>query len=200
MTTGILAIFNDCTPGDLAAYEFWYRDEHLPERLSLPGIRRGRRYLAVGEGPAFFTYYETDTPEVLTSPEYLERINNPTPRTRVIMSEVFKNMNRTICRVTARKGRLRGAWAVVQQLDAVPDVNLAKLVIERGVARAEIWESAQAPEATDSAEARLRGGDRTMGACLFIETLQRADAEWLERQFPGALIYQFLCEMTEETG
>ena len=200
MTTGILTIFNDCRADRLDEYEAWYRDEHLPERLSIPGIRRGRRYIAAGEGTTYFTYYETDTPEVLTSPVYLERLENPTPRTHAIMTGSFLNMNRTICRVAARKGRLRGAWAVVQQLDAVPDVNLAKLVIERGVARAEIWESAQAPEATDSAEARLRGGDRTMGACLFIETLQRADAEWLERQFPGAMVYQFLCEMTEETG
>lgn len=200
MTTGILAIFNDCAPGNLAAYESWYRDEHLPERLAVPGIRRGRRYLAAGEGPAFFTYYETDTPEVLTGADYIERIDNPSPRTRVIMTDVFRNMNRTVCRVAARSGRMRGAWAVVQRLDAPPDTNLRKLALEPGVARAEIWLRAQGPDAADSTEARLRGGDGTTAAILFVETLRRADAERFERRMPGALTYRFLCEMTGAPG
>ena len=82
MTSGVLAIWNDCAQGHEAAYESWYMREHLPERLSLPGFRRGRRYSAIRPGPEFFTYYETDTPEVLATADYLDRVEDPTPMTQ----------------------------------------------------------------------------------------------------------------------
>ncbi|MEM9140515.1 MAG: hypothetical protein AAGB15_11870, partial [Pseudomonadota bacterium] len=109
MTTGILAIWNTCAAGHEDAYEAWYQREHLPERLSLPGFRRGRRYWAADGGPGFFTYYETDTPEVMATADYLARVQDPTPLTRRIMASVFTDMNRTVCRVVGRVGHARGA-------------------------------------------------------------------------------------------
>lgn len=196
MTSGILAIWNDCEPGHLPAYESWYRTEHLPERLAIPRVVRGRRYLTVGDGPAFFTYYEVETPEVLVSSAYLDRVNNPTPRTRVIMSDAFRNMNRTICTVAGRAGRMRGAWAVTQRLTSgMTPPDLGKLARERGVARAELWQAADLEQPDGNAESRLRGGDASVDGCLFVETLRQADADWVARQLPGAQVYQFLCEL-----
>ncbi|MEM7188444.1 MAG: hypothetical protein AAF439_02425 [Pseudomonadota bacterium] len=192
---GRLALWNDCAPGYLAAYDGWYLDEHLPERLSIPGFMRGRRFVATGnEGPAYFTYYQTTGPEVLTSDAYIERLNNPTPRTKIMMGEAFKNMSRTVCRVSASRGHVFGAWAMVQRLESVPVDILPKLAMARGIARAEVWEAAAPAE--DTAESRLRGGDETIGACLLVETLRRGDADVLARHFPGALVYQLICEMT----
>lgn len=200
MTTGILAIWNDCAPGHLTAYEGWYQTEHLPERLSIPGIRRARRYVcAEEEGPAFFTYYEADTPDVMVSDDYLERVNNPTPRTKVIMMDAFKNMNRTICNVVDRQGRARGAWAVVHRVAQPPELNLRMLCAEAGVARAEIWQRADAT-APENAEQKLRGPDAETDACLLIETLREPDAKMIQMRFPGALLYRLLCEMTDETA
>ena len=62
-------------------FNAWYDEEHLPERLSIPGFRSARRWVAdvaPGEGKYLATY-ELDSPDVLTSPAYLERLNNPTP-------------------------------------------------------------------------------------------------------------------------
>ena len=65
-------------------FNAWYEDEHLPERLAIPGFRSARRWIAEGrpgEGKYLATY-ELDSPGVLRSPEYLARFENPTPWSR----------------------------------------------------------------------------------------------------------------------
>ena len=51
---GILAIWNDCAKGEETNYENWYQNEHLPERLGVPGFIRGRRYENLVDSPKFF--------------------------------------------------------------------------------------------------------------------------------------------------
>ena len=60
---------------------------------------------------------------MLTSKPYLERLDNPTPMTRKIMSEIFINMNRTVCHRTLRRGGFRGAYAVTARFNEVPDIG-----------------------------------------------------------------------------
>ena len=208
MTTGVLAIWNDCAPGHEAAYEAWYMREHFPERLSLPGFRRGRRYVAIRPGPEYFTYYETDTPEALATADYLDRVEDPTPMTHQIMSSVFLNMNRTVCRVVDRIGHARGSHAVVlRMMEAPPLANMKALLAELrghdGIARAEAWVGITKDQSADNAESRLRGGDESTAACLFVETLTEAEAERVlgiisARQSGLAGIYRLLCEMAAE--
>ena len=65
-------------------FNAWYEDEHLPERLAIPGFRSARRWVAngqPGEGKYLATY-ELESPEVLHSPEYLARFEHPTPWSR----------------------------------------------------------------------------------------------------------------------
>jgi hypothetical protein len=65
-------------------FNAWYDDEHLPERLAISGFRSARRWVAdvaPGEGKYLATY-ELDSPQVLTSPEYLARFEGATPWTR----------------------------------------------------------------------------------------------------------------------
>jgi len=118
---GILAIWNDVTLGREADFDTWFQGEHLVERLVVPGFRFGRRHEAVSGAPRFFVFYVTDGPEVLTSKPYLERLDNPTPMTRMIMSEVFENMNRTLCRRVARRGDFRGSHAVTVRFNEAVD-------------------------------------------------------------------------------
>ena len=77
-----LGIWMDVDPAGLDDFNAWYRRQHLPERLSVPGFLRGRRYQTTGEGPVYFTLYETADAAVLSSAAYLERLNNPTDWTR----------------------------------------------------------------------------------------------------------------------
>ena len=94
---GILAIFNNVTPGREGEFEEWFQHEHLQERLDVPGFLLGRRYEAVRGEPSYFNFYVTRSADVFTSVEYRTRLNDPTPMTRMVMSEIFKDMIRTVC-------------------------------------------------------------------------------------------------------
>ena len=100
---GILAIWNDCRAGDEAEFEAWFQGEHLLERLAVPGFLYGRRHQAIFGGSDYFNFYLTESPDVLISQPYLERLDNPTPMTKRIMSDIFINMNRTVSHRTLRR-------------------------------------------------------------------------------------------------
>jgi len=202
---GILAIWNDVRPGREADFETWFQGEHLAERLAVPGFRFGRRHEAISGTPRFFVFYVTDGPEVLTSKPYLERLDNPTPMTRTIMSEVFMNMNRTLCRRVARRGNFRGAYVVSMRFDETPDeAAMAPLMDELAknpaIATVELWIAADLGQPV-SMEEKLRGGDRKIKACLIVDTLRQEPAEVLSakltKDFPAAEIgvFRVLCHL-----
>ncbi len=208
MTTppGILAIFNDCRAGREAEFEAGFQGEHRVERRSVPGFRFGRRHKSISGAPGYFNFYLVETPEVLTSKPYLERLDHPTPMTRTIMSEVFVNMNRTVCRRTVRRGSFRGAFAVIARFNRKPDeaalaAVLEKLTADAAVAGGEIWIALDAAGMPVSMEEKLRGSDEKIAGALLIDTLYQADAEavgaQLAKEFPGADIGVFgvLCQI-----
>src|SRR5262245_6260646 len=109
----MLAFFNNVAPGREAEFEEWFQHEHLQERLGVPGFLLGRRHEAVAGEPRYFNFYVTRSADVLKSDDYQMRVNNPTPTTRMVMSEIFKDMIRTVCHRTLRLGNMRGAVAVL---------------------------------------------------------------------------------------
>jgi hypothetical protein len=114
---GILAIWNDCAPEGYDHFERWYIREHLQERVGVPGFRFGRRYEAVaGADRRFFAFYEVDSPDVLSSKAYVERLEAPTPWTLETM-KAFRNMVRTVCDLRIAAGDLIGSHAVVLRAD-----------------------------------------------------------------------------------
>jgi hypothetical protein len=206
---GILAIFNNVAPGREAEFEEWFQHEHLAERISVPGFLLGRRYEAVSGRPRYFNFYLTQSASVLKSAAYLERLDHPTPMTRTVMSEIFKDMNRTVCRRTLRLGAMRGAAAIALRFMGLPDQTaltaaLDELMKDRAVACGELWSAAGASEFPVSEEERLRGGDKKIEACLYMEVLRIEDAErigaTLARQFPSAEtgVYRLLCEIRKD--
>ena len=203
---GVLAIFNNVTPGREAEFEEWFQHEHLAERIAVPGFLLGRRFESVSGDRRFFIFYLTRSAEVLTSAAYLARVNNPTPMTRTVMSEVFRDMIRTVCHRTFVRGELRGSAAVTVRFDERPDETALRdsvetLVRDRAIARGEIWSAVNVRELPASEEERLRGGDRRVETCLMIETLRVQDAEKvasrLAREFAGAAVgvYRLLCDI-----
>ena len=203
---GILAIFNDCRPGREAEFEAWFQGEHLLERLSVPGFLYGRRHAAISGSAGYFNYYLVESPSVLTSKPYLERLDNPTPMTKKIMSDVFLNMNRTVCHRTLRRGGFRGAYAVTARFNEVPDVGTLTrlsddLLRDTSIASCEIWTAVDPAGQPVSEEERLRGGDKKIKACLMVDTLRQADAEKLGerlgKQFPAADVgvFRVLCQL-----
>jgi hypothetical protein len=203
---GILAIFNNVVPGREAEFEEWFQHEHLQERLAVPGFLLGRRHEAISGEPRYFNFYVTQSPDVLKSAAYLTRLDHPTPMTRVVMSGIFKDMIRTVCRQTLRLGMMRGAVAVAVRFRTPPDetaleATLENLMQDNAVACAEVWSAVSAGELPLSEEERLRGGDRRIEGCLLVETLRVPDAERiaaaLSAGFPaaGIGIYRLLCDI-----
>jgi hypothetical protein len=162
---GILAIFNNVAPGREAEFEEWFQHEHLAERIAVPGFLIGRRHEAVSGLPRYFNFYVTQSVEVLRSDAYLGRLDEPTPMTRTVMSEIFKDMSRTVCRRTFRLGAMRGTAVVTVRFGQRPAESTLKAAIERlmrdkAVACGEIWLAADALEFPVSLEERLRGARR----------------------------------------
>ncbi len=203
---GVLAIFNDCVAGREAEFEEWFQGEHLQERLAVPGFLFGRRHQAISGSAGYFNFYLVESPAVLTSKLYLERLDDPTPMTRKVMSEIFINMNRTVCYRTLRRGAFRGAYAVTVRFDDVPDVGgLMRLsdvlVRDLGIAACEIWTAVDPAGQPVSIEEKLRGGDKKIKACLMVDTLCQSEAEKLgerfSKEFTGADVgvFRVLCQL-----
>ena len=98
--TGAICIWNDVTDECRDAFYAWHLQEHIPERVAIPGFLSGRRYIACGTGtaPEFFTLYETLTPAVLTGSDYLARLNVPTAWTTTV-TQAFRNTSRALTEV-----------------------------------------------------------------------------------------------------
>jgi hypothetical protein len=58
-------------PGGEDDFVAWYREEHIPMLLAVPGWRRARLSRQVeGNGPAFMAVHELESPAVFDQPEY----------------------------------------------------------------------------------------------------------------------------------
>ena len=210
---GILAIWHGVGAEIGDEYERWYFQEHLPERVGVPGFVAGRRYEAVSGAPRFLTYYEAREPETFVSKYYLDRLNDPTPWSTEVLQH-FRDTNRTICRRTWEAGSIRGVWGVVARIDRDPDGAeadpdaLAALDAQARawakdwrVLRVEIWRREALPTPAATAEARLRTApDRFIEGAVFAHFAREEDA----RAGAGACtvpgvagIYRLLCELRD---
>src|SRR5438093_889118 len=77
--TGLMMVWADIPADKEKEFDRWYNEEHLAERLSLPGflsgaryekvpgVIRGRRFRAVTGTPTYLTFYEFQNPKVSES-------------------------------------------------------------------------------------------------------------------------------------
>ena len=221
---GVLAIWNDVDPAHEAEFNAWYLEQHLPERLAVPGFRRARRWWNPSVSPRYFAFYEVATADVLVSPPYRERLENPTPRTRAIMP-AFRGMNRSVCRVAASLGDAEGAAAGVVRLSPgsggegrlrafLSGELLPALLALPGIVGAHLWEADDAASRLDTAEARLRGGsDATVDRAILVEATRPAELDAVAPRLAAAALaahgatavgplerYVLLCSRTAAGG
>lgn len=113
---GVVAIWHDLLPDAKDEFYEWHNREHMPERVGIPGFRRGRRYVALSGGPEFFNLYEADSAETLGGQDYLNRLNVPTPWTQRVVPS-FRNLARSICRVAFTGGPGSGGVMLTLRFD-----------------------------------------------------------------------------------
>lgn len=80
--TGLLMVWAEVPADKEAEFNRWYNEEHLAERLAIPGFLSGARYEAVKGGPKHLAVYELESPAVLESDAYKKVAANPTPWTQ----------------------------------------------------------------------------------------------------------------------
>jgi hypothetical protein len=114
----VVAIWNGIAPEGRGEFYEWHNREHMPERVGIPGFRRGRRYIAKYGAPEFFTLYEADSPEVLVGQDYLNRLNNPTPLTQRVPPTFFRDTSRGVCRVKLSLGVGQGGCMLTLRFGA----------------------------------------------------------------------------------
>jgi hypothetical protein len=105
---GMLLTSMDVDTADETEFNRWYDREHLEERVAINGFLEARRYVAHSGSPRFLFLYSTKTVDVLDSPAYRARLDNPTEWSKTTMAR-FKNMIRVVSRITASRGIGRGA-------------------------------------------------------------------------------------------
>ena len=98
---GLLMVYCD-VPQDLEdEFNRWYDQEHIPERLSIPGVLSAARYVALGGGPKCLACYELNGPEAWHAPEWQHWLNNPTEWSQrmspsVVATKYIRNLYRLI--------------------------------------------------------------------------------------------------------
>jgi hypothetical protein len=81
---GLLMVWCDVPADKEAEFNRWYNEEHIAERLSVPGFLSAARYEAVKGGPKHLAVYELENAAVMESDAYKKVSNNPTPWTKKI--------------------------------------------------------------------------------------------------------------------
>jgi hypothetical protein len=178
---GVLAIWNGIAAEAEDEFVAWHIREHIPERVSLPGFLRGRRYVALEGAPRYFNFYETGSTADLTSDAYRARLNAPTEWTRLVVRH-FIDTTRTVCTVAHSSGRGEGGWIETVRMPDVADrdafcATIRSQVLEpaleqSGIVAAHLLEGEILASGGATAEKDLRNEpDKVVAWVLLIEAI-----------------------------
>jgi hypothetical protein len=161
----VIAIWNGIAPDARDDFYAWHINEHMPERVGIPGFRRGRRYIAADatSHPEFFTLYELDTMQVAQGVDYANRLNDPTPWTKRVTVR-FQDTARALSRVILTRGPGAGGAILTIRLD-FPDTAVETL-------RTAVEACLAAPRICG---VHLCEGDQAASAVRTVETKDRTD-------------------------
>jgi hypothetical protein len=184
--SGLLAIWHRVAPTQDAELNAWYEDEHLAERLSVPGFRTARRYRAADDPLAYCALYELDAADVLRSPAYLARLASPTPRTRAVMP-AFLDVTRAACRIAydSEPGGAPRPWLAILEPQRV---DMAALHALAEAARVRLALPDADATGGETAEQRLRpAADQLPAQSVLVEADHRDVTEALAALAGSAL-------------
>lgn len=163
-------------PPQRAEFEDWHSHEHLPERMGIPGFRRGSRWENVDGGGGFFVMYELDSYDTLSSDGYVHRLNNPTPWSTKMMP-LHRGMVRSQCRCIHSSGGGIGRYALTIRLspvdgrEAAMSVYLASLgesfTTSPGGTSYHVFRT-ETPNISATKEQQIRGGKDSVADWIVI--------------------------------
>lgn len=143
--SAMIALWNDVEPGREAEYDAWHTGEHVPQRVGIPGILSGRRYVAAEAGgmPRYFTLYDLQGPEVLESAPYRAVVRHPTPWSAAMRPSLSRFLRLPCRRVLSLGGGIGGALATLRFPATPPEAlrsRLAALLACEGITAVHLGE------------------------------------------------------------
>jgi hypothetical protein len=173
VSDGFLAIWSDIDPAAETDYLHWMSREHAIERVSIPGFLSVRLFRALDvSARRYFILYELENAGVVGGPDYLARLNQPTPWSQRIMPQL-KNFARGGGRVAAGFGTGRGGFVAPLHIEAVGSAaEIAGAVAKQDrIASVRVLATDQAQTSIQTREKGMRTGDRSFDGLLLIEGL-----------------------------
>lgn len=208
---GFLVLWTDVLPEAEPEWRAWHVREHMPDRMTVPGLELGRRYLDPARPRRqTFMIYEARSLDVFRSEAYLAQMNAPSPLTRKLLPSI-RNILRGVCRTVASDGLGIGAVVAATRLvradpsrtidrqagAALVDAALDKL----GVIGAHLGEVDRAVTGIPTAEQRLRhDADETFDALLLIEGGDRGDVSRAAEEIARSPAFAALTPKSVSTG
>lgn len=196
--SGALAMWWDMAPALRAEFEDWHSHEHFPERMGIPGFRRGTRWADIEGGEGFFVLYELADYETLTSAPYLERLNDPTPWSTRMMPH-HRNMVRSQCRVLESFGSAAAGFLATLRLSPKDNRDealrnhlqqaLSQLPAMPGIVGGHLLRT-DTPAGQQTQEQKIRGGDAAADWIVLVAGYDQAVLRSLlsERFGPRTLV------------
>ncbi|MBR0841337.1 hypothetical protein JQ607_14155 [Bradyrhizobium liaoningense] len=188
-----VAMWWSVRPEQRAEFGDWHAHEHFPERMSIPGFRRGSRWTSTEDAEGFFVLYELEQYDVLTSKGYLDRLNAPTPWSARMMPHHL-GMVRSQCRVVESFGG--GVAILLATIRLSPETGrdvelrtqlseiLGALAQKPGLTGAHLLLTDTPRTSEPTTEQQIRGKD---GAADWIVLLSGYDADVVEGVIAGQL-------------
>jgi hypothetical protein len=171
-----LAMWWDIAPEVRADFEDWHAHEHFPERLALPGFRRGTRWSSASGEAGMFVLYELEQHATLSSPAYVARLNAPTPWSTRLMPH-HRNMVRAQCHVIQTQGgvvarhaltlRMSPAAGRAGELQAFFATLVPELGRRRGITGAHLLRH-ETPDIAATTEQAIRGHADRKAEWVFV--------------------------------
>lgn len=192
---GLLCAGLDVEAGCEEDFLAWHSREHLIERLDVPGFLTGRRFFRTGQSPQYLILYEVEDLSVLSSPAYLERLNNPTPWT-LRATKTLRNGFRDAHRVVWFGGAAEGGFVLALRFSPTDAPKALANIDERardellsgiGVTRAWFALPDRNTSTIATAESRRSGNVFTDSWLLMVEGISR---EALDQVVASALSAQ----------
>lgn len=98
---GLLMVYCDVAAEHEDEFNRWYNEEHIPERLAIPGVLSAARYKAVDGGPTYLACYELASADAWYSEAWQRWLKQPTAWSQrmapsVIGTTYIRNLYRRI--------------------------------------------------------------------------------------------------------
>ncbi len=171
--SAFLAIWSDLSQEDETDWVHWMSREHAIERVSIQGFLACRIFRALGMAVCrYFILYELEKQDIVSSAEYLARLNAPTPWSRRMMPRL-RNFVRGGGRVVASAGIGQGGLLAALPLDVPPEWEAERLCHELAgidrIAAARVLVTDLARTSIQTNEKGMRTNDHSFAGLLLIE-------------------------------